>query len=135
MTKEEKISFIMNALKEGTYTTLPDTLTTGEGLVYKISLSGSLSENGIERGFLYIPAGSGVKYHPHNNDLEVYRLLQGVLSIDNKEMEINICGQNGEHGIDIVPTDTIIETCKMNELFLGESIDSYKEKYSYLKGR
>ena len=76
-----------------------------------------------------------VKYHPHNNDLEVYRLLQGVLSIDNKEMEINICGQNGEHGIDIVPTDTIIETCKMNELFLGESIDSYKEKYSYLKGR
>ena len=58
-----------------------------------------------------------------------------VLSIDNKEMEINICGQNGEHGIDIVSTDTIIETCKMNELFLGESIDSYKEKYSYLKGR
>ena len=37
MTKEEKISFVMNALKEGTYMILPDTLTTGEGLVYKIS--------------------------------------------------------------------------------------------------
>ena len=57
MTKEEKISFVMNALKEGTYMILPDTLTTGEGLVYKISLSGNLSEDGIERGFLYIPAG------------------------------------------------------------------------------
>lgn len=128
MNKEE---FVLEAIRNGYFEMLPDTVAIGP--VYKITFSGSLTTNGIEKGFLYIPAGSGIKYHPHLQDIEIYRVIRGSLSVYGQETEINICGFGASHGIDVVAQDTIIETCKMNEIFLNESLDSYYEKYRYLK--
>lgn len=130
----DKEGYVLEAIKNGYFEMLSNNIAIG--VVYKIPFSGNLISNGIEKSFLYIPAGSGIKYHPHFQDIEVYRIIRGNLSVYGKETEINICGFGASHGIDVVTQDTIIETCKMNELFLGEPLDSYYEKYSSLrKGR
>lgn len=131
MNSDFKILYVMNALKNGDYEILPASIS--EGRVYKIRYKGSLDGEGIERGFLYIPKNSAVRGHSHNKDLEFYKLVSGFMSVEGVPAEINICGFGYSHGIDAVPVDTIVETCKMNELFLGETLDSYISKYSYLK--
>lgn len=131
MNSDFKILYVMNALRDGDYEILPASIS--EGTVYKIKYKGSLDVEGIERGFLYIPEGSAVKGHSHNKDLEFYKLVSGFMSVEGVPAEINICGFGYSHGIDLVPVDTIVETCKMNEIFLGETLDSYTSKYSYLK--
>lgn len=134
LKKCEKIEYVRRAIIDGNYTILPSDVANGT--VYKVWLSGNLQEEGIERGFLYIPAGSGIRLHSHQNDIEIYQLIMGQLCMDEEPLSINICGLNNCHSIKPVKEDTIIETCKINEIFLGEQIASYCAKFSYLnKGR
>lgn len=126
-----KVRFVLNEIKNGKFEILPENISIGP--VYKIKSSGSLDIDGIERGFLFIPTGSGIKYHFHNKDLEVYRLIMGNLKVYGNSTSVNICGFGAFHGIDVVSEDTIVETCKMNDIFLKQPLDSYYEKYSYLR--
>lgn len=126
-----KIEYVMNALASGNYEVLPSAITNG--IVYKIKYNGNLASEGIERGFLYLPKGSSVKEHGHVKDLEYYKLVSGFMSVKGMPTEANICGFGYSHGIDEVPVDTIVETCKMNEIFLGRPLDAYISSFSYLK--
>lgn len=56
--------------------------------------------------------------HEHKNDIERYRLIEGVLSINDQRLHENICTIHQSHSIDRVPIDTIIETFKMTEEYL-----------------
>lgn len=62
---------------------VPNSLSIG--LVYKIALEGSLEQDGYEKAILFIPTGSGIKRHIHNNEIEIYKPIQGTLVIDGKK--------------------------------------------------
>ena len=127
--KIEKLKYICMELRSGNYTVLSDSISIGP--VYKIHFRGSLDEDLFEKGFLYIPKGSGIKIHKHVNDIELYRLISGSLSVMGKEDDSNMCFIGEEHNIDVVDRDTFIETFKLNKKYLdkiGFESDNDKEE-------
>lgn len=118
ITKE--IEFINEQMQNKNYTILPDTIA--EGKVYKIHAFGNLEQDGYEVGYLYLPKGTGIKNHTHITDVERYKLLKGILKVNNDITKINICGINDSHSIDLVSEITIVQTCKINILLLDKNV-------------
>lgn len=56
--------------------------------------------------------------HEHLKDIERYKYIEGILSINGERVEENICEIKKSHSIDRVPKDTIIETFKITEDYL-----------------
>ena len=112
----EKEKFVLDKIHQKEYTLLPVSVATG--LVFKVNTYGNMEEDGFERGFLYLPKGSGIKEHSHIFDIEKYDLIMGDLKVNGEAMSSNICDLGCRHGIDIVNTDTIIETCKISDKYL-----------------
>ena len=123
---KNKIEYVMEKIKKGEFTILPDYIAIGK--VYKISNFGVLEQDGIESGFLFIPKGSGIKEHYHVNDIEFYNLVCGSLSVCGKEQDSNICLIGQKHNIDIVDENTIIETKKISKNKIIDDFWSYKKK-------
>lgn len=109
---------IKRKLASKEYSLVSEKLAIGE--VYKIHKFGSLEEDGFEIGYLYLPAGTGIKEHEHTEDIERYRLVSGVLRVFGFPSTSNICLLNHVHCIDQVPVDTIIETCKISKEYLQQ---------------
>lgn len=120
MNKEEIFKYINGCLQDGLYTKLPDTIAINT--VYKIPYSGSLTDDGYEIGFLYIPVGSGIKEHTHINDVERYLCVQGDLRVKGESCNNNICLLDQSHDITEVTYDTIIQTCKVSKFALGDKV-------------
>ena len=116
--EKQTIEFVVNAILNGEYTALPDTIAQGK--VLKIHYNGDLSEEGYERGFLLLTPNSGIKKHKHINDIEKYTLLTGTLSIDGAICDENVCLIDEEHCIDKVQTITIIKTLKVSKELLNQ---------------
>lgn len=100
------------------YTLVSEKLAIGK--VYKIHKFGSLEDDGFEIGYLYLPAGTGIKEHQHTEDIERYKLISGILRVFGFPSTTNICLLNHVHCIDKVPVDTIIETCKISKKYLQQ---------------
>lgn len=114
----EIINYIKEKISNQEYSILPDTIAIGQ--VYKITEFGSLDVEGYEKGYLYLPIGSGIKKHTHINDIEKYTKIQGVLSVFGIKQQTNTCFINESHCIDIVNEDTIIKTFKISKEYLKE---------------
>lgn len=123
-----EIKTIKEKIKKGECDVLGERVAVGT--VYKISEFGNLDADGFEVGYLYLTKGSAIKDHEHTNDIEEYRLLEGILKIGKEEMEVNICKIGGHHSIDIVEEDTIIRTIKISKKYLeiNNCIDYIEEK-------
>ena len=120
--EKQTIEFVVNAILNGEYTTLPDTIANGK--VLKILYNGDLkSEEGYEQGFLVLTPNSSIKKHKHINDVEMYTLLYGILSVDGNICDKNICLIDEEHCIDEVTTITIIKTLKVSKRLLQQKIN------------
>lgn len=132
MKKEEKIEkleYISMEMENGNYTILNDSIS--KGTVFKIPFRGDLEEDNFEIGYLYIPKGSAIKKHVHTNDIEMYRLIDGILSVDGIKQCNNMCFIGESHNIDKVECDTFIETFKVNKKYLDSIFSEYttdKEK-------
>ena len=111
MTKIEKLNFVKEQLGNSHFILLPNTIAINN--VYKINYCGDLNIDGFELGFLYLPVDSGILKHTHINDIEQYKLIHGILSVNGIKQNINYCLINESHNIDIVKTPTIIETYKV----------------------
>ncbi len=116
--EKQTIEFVVNAILTGKYTVLPDTISNGK--VLKIHYNGDLSEEGYEQGFLVLTPNSCIKKHKHTNDIEMYTLLHGTLSVDGNISDKNICLIDEEHCIDEVTTITIIKTLKVSKDLLEQ---------------
>lgn len=116
MNIENEIKFVYEQIKNGNYILLPKEIAIGK--VYKIAAFGSLEQDGYEIGYLYLPIGSGIKLHPHQQDIERYKRIAGVLSVKGEKVDFNICEIENTHNIDIVPEGTIIQTCKISKRYL-----------------
>ena len=119
--ENQTIEFVVNAILNGEYTILPDIIAHGK--VLKIHFNGDLIEEGYEQGFLVLTPNSGIKKHKHINDIEMYTLLHGTLSIDGIICNKNICLIDEKHGIDTVTELTIIKTLKVNKRLLQQKIN------------
>lgn len=127
--KIEKLKFIYFALTNKDYEKLGDNIS--EGNVFKIHFRGNLEEDNFEKGFLFIPKGSSIKKHTHTNDVELYRLITGELSVSGEKMNDNMCFIGESHNIDKVSRDTFIETFKVSKKYLdtlGKDYTEEKEK-------
>ena len=129
----DKIKFVRESISNENYMILPETIAIG--LVYKIVYQGSLSENGYEKGFLFIPRGSGIKEHKHIDDVEQYNLIAGILSVKGEKTNTNNCLLNETHNIDIVTEDTIIETIKISKQLIEQSNNKTKEQIKKLTSK
>ena len=114
--KLDKLKYITMEMKNGNYSVLGNNISNGT--VFKIHFRGNLEEDLFEKGFLYIPKGSGIKEHTHINDVELYRLIDGTLSVGGEEMDSNMCFIGESHNIDNVSQDTFIETFKVSKKYL-----------------
>lgn len=108
--------YIKQKIAAKEYSILPDIIANGP--VYKIHKSGDLEKDGYEVSYLYLPKGSSIKEHKHTKDVERYKLIYGYLSVFNFPSKSNVCLLDHVHCIDEVPTDTIIETCKISKDYL-----------------
>jgi len=127
MNQIDEIKFVNEQIQNQNYVVLPDTIAIGS--VYKISAFGNLNDDGYEVGYLYLPAGSGIKEHVHVNDIERYKLLSGILRIKDSNADVNICLLDNSHCIDKVTEPTIIQTCKINKNYLGMLNDFSTESF------
>ncbi len=110
----QTLQYALKQILKRNFTVLPDTIANGK--VLKIHYEGDLnSEEGYEKGFLVLTPNSGIKTHKHTNDIEMYTLLLGTLSVDGIKCDNNICLIDEEHGIDCVDEITIIKTLKLSE--------------------
>lgn len=123
--KLDKLKYITMEIKYGNYTILSDNISNGT--VFKIHFRGNLEEDLFEKGFLYIAKGSGIKKHTHTNDIELYRLIDGDLSVGGEEMNYNMCFIGESHNIDIVSQDTFIETFKVSKKYLDSLGNDYTD--------
>ena len=123
--KNEEIKYVYQQLETGNYTLLPNNIAIGK--VYKIPYYGNLVTDGLEIGYLYLEKNSGIKEHPHIDNIERYQLLQGTLAVAGEKCTQNICFLNQKHSIDPVSEPTIIQTCKINALYHNLSNISPKE--------
>ena len=108
----DKLYFIKEQIRNNNYVLLPNTIAINN--VYKITYSGNLQNDGYELGFLYLPKGSGIINHTHTTDIEQYKLILGNLTVNGIVTNINRCMINESHNIDVVDTETFIETYKIN---------------------
>ena len=125
----EKLKYIAFALSHDDYQMLGDNIS--EGNVFKVHFRGNLEKDNFEKGFLFIPKGSSIKKHTHTNDVELYRLITGELSVFGKKMNDNMCFIGESHNIDKVSRDTFIETFKVSKKYLdtlGKDYTEEKEK-------
>lgn len=118
---EITISFANKAIEDGNYTVLPDSIAIGN--VYKVSYEGNLLVDGFEKGFLFIPKGSGIKEHEHRDDIEQYTLISGELKIDGEDMHVNRCMIGEKHKIDPVSVNTAVKTLKISKKLIEENIN------------
>ncbi len=119
----EKLKYIALEMKNGNYTILGDNISNGT--VFKIHFRGNLGKDFFEKGFLFIPEGSGIKEHTHTNDIELYRLIDGSLSVGGEFMDSNMCFIGESHNIDTAIQDTFIETFKVSKKYLDLLGDDY----------
>jgi len=127
LSKKQKLEFIKEQIKNNNFTVLPDNISINN--VYKINYTGNLNYDGYEIGFLFIPNGSGIKEHIHEDDIEQYKLLLGNLSINGKMINENQCLVGDAHNIDVVSEDTFIETYKISKKFINEKFRNAKTLY------
>lgn len=118
---EVGIGSIQKKIEEGDYVLLPDTIAIGP--VYKISYEGDLENDGYEKGFLFLPEGSGIKKHTHTNDIEQYTLIGGDLKVNGESIEVNRCLIGESHGIDPVSTNTAVKTLKISKKLIDENMN------------
>lgn len=123
--KIQKLKYISMSLMNGNYSLLGNTIS--EGKVFKIPFRGNLEEDMFEKGFLFIPKGSSIKMHKHINDIELYLLIRGDLSVKGQEVSENMCFLGEEHNIDPVSSDTFIETFKISKKYLDKVSDEYNQ--------
>lgn len=119
------IRSIREQIENGNFTTLPEEMAIGT--VYQIPFYGSLDEDGIELGYLFLPKGSGIKYHQHTDGIERYKLLFGDLSVNLIDTTSNICLLGDFHNIDPVREDTIIQTCNVSKYAL-DMLENFSSK-------
>lgn len=124
--EQHDILFVLEQLETENYMVLPDTIAIGK--VLKVIYDGNLETDGYERGYLILPYGSGIKEHTHENDIEQYSVLIGVLSINGENRLINECFIGDKHLIDPVPDFTIIKTIKISKRLLDEYDSGYQKK-------
>ena len=114
----DKLQYIRMEIESGNYSILNNSISNG--IVYKIHFRGDLNTDYYESGFLFIPKGSGIKKHTHINDIELYRLIDGTLSVLGKTTLDNMCFIGDTHNIDCCNTDTFIETFKVSKEYLNK---------------
>lgn len=124
--KKQNLGYVSEQIKAGNYTFLPDEIANG--IVLKIQYEGNLEKDGYEIGFLVLNQNAEIKEHIHTNDIEKYTILKGNLSVNNKEVNENICLINQKHNIDKVKEITVIKTLKINKESLIPSIAKLKQK-------
>ncbi len=114
----EKLKYVKRQIVDGNFSILNHKISTG--IVYKVHVTGDLKIDGYEHSFLYITTGSSIKEHIHINDIELYRLISGVLSVNGDIVDEDYCLLDDKHGIDRVEEDTIVETIKLSSNYLKE---------------
>ena len=122
---EERLEYIAMELQRRNYKILDDSISQGN--VYKISFRGNLDVNMFEHSFLYLPKGSSIKTHKHTEDIELYLLIRGSLSVFGEKVNENMCFLGEEHNIDPVEEDTFIETFKLSKKYLEKVSSEYKK--------
>lgn len=118
---ETTISLASKKIEDGNFALLPDSIAIGN--VYKVSYEGNLIIDGYEKGFLFIPKGSGIKEHEHKDDIEQYTLISGELKINSEDMHVNRCLIGESHKIDPVSANTAIKTLKISKKLIEENMN------------
>ena len=118
---EIDISAVSEILASDKYKILPESIAIGQ--VYKVSYEGDLLIDGYEKGFLFIPKGSGIKEHEHKDDIEQYTLISGELKLNGESMHVNRCMIGESHGIDPVSVNTAIKTLKISKKLIEENMN------------
>ena len=116
MEKEKIKRYIYSQIENGRFSFLSPNISSG--IIYKIPSPYNLVEHNFEIAYLYLREGSLVFLHEHLKDIERYKCIEGILSINGERVEQNIFKKNKRHSIDRVPEDTIIETFKITEDYL-----------------
>lgn len=106
-------NYVEQSIKMKNFQILPSEIATGN--VAKITYCGNLEQDGYEYGFLYLPKGSSILEHKHTDNIEMYKIIEGELSVNGKEVSTQICLINCTHNIDPVSCKTIVETLKINK--------------------
>ena len=114
------MDYIKEKIAKGEITTLPSHLA--KGVVYKISYEGNLLVDGYEKGFLFIPVGSGIRNHKHTNEIEQYTCLCGELVINGEKVKENRCFLNETHSIDVTNVNTAVRTLKISKKLIYDRI-------------
>lgn len=110
---------IKNKINNNEYDLVSDTISINKVYKFVIELNDK-----YEKGYLYLPINSGIKEHTHTIDIERYRLIEGILSVNNEETKQNICLINEKHNIDLVNQETIIEYTKIKKEYLPDNLTS-----------
>lgn len=114
---KEKLTWLLNILKTKEITLLPETITVGNHLVYKLNLDGDIS-TGREEGILILTPGSGIKTHEHpviNKVPETYEsLMQKEFQYLGIKYLTYTCSLGGFHGIDIEDELRLVNYQKWN---------------------
>ena len=119
--KEEKINYVKEKVDSSLYNLLPSNISLG--IVCTIPSKYTLSKDGYSKDYIYMTAGSMIKNHKHEKEIEIYNGLKGNISNDGEYKDIDICGIHSEHEIKSVNRLTIIESFKVKkELLNSESI-------------
>ncbi len=113
---ENELYYVFGKLRNHQYTVLSKSISINR--VLKIHICGDLNSDGFELGYLVMPKGSGIKTHTHQNEIERYKLVDGLLKVNGVLSNTDICTLNHSHGIDPVSKLTIVQTCKINKLCL-----------------
>ena len=68
---------------------------------------------------------SSITDHMHNDDIEIYSCIDGSMSVNNIQQDVDIVGIGENHNIDEVKTLSIIETYKIAKEKLNEENIQY----------
>ena len=124
------IEYVRRMIEMNRYTLLPSSVAVGN--VYKIVYEGNIDALGYEKGFLYLPKGTGIKEHVHNTSAERYTLLCGEMNINGQSSLKDDCLLGGSHSVSVVDRDTIIKTLKVSDDLIVNA-DIYEPENKELK--
>ncbi len=120
---EDKIDYVKYRMENFRYSVLPNDISTGT--VCKVPSHGFLKRDGWAREFLYMMPNSSITDHMHNDDIEIYSCIDGSMSVNNIQQDVDIVGIGENHNIDEVKTLSIIETYKIAKEKLNEENIQY----------
>lgn len=108
----EKMEYIDYKIENRRFSFLDKNISSGTAC--RIQSHGSLKNDGYAREFLYLTPYSAIKNHKHNDSIEIYNTLTGVIKVNGIYTDTTLIGVGEEHYINEINNLSIVETYKIS---------------------